>query len=144
MKTVRTVICFNWSSLPLKEVGRIAQHFRKERKGKARRKELDQTSSQSVCVCVSVSFIHVLSCVVFGGIPYTSLHHRLGKTLQLPLCSYMWSRITSTTEIQLIRSQEKNLNQNRDSNLGPPDFQPGAPPLELSWFSCQLIFKSPS
>jgi hypothetical protein len=37
-----------------------------------------------------------------------------------------------------IRSQEKN--QNRDSNLGPPS----ALPLELSWFSCQLIFKSPS
>ena len=26
------------------------------------------------------------------------------------------------TEINFIRSQEKNLNQNRDSNLGPPDF----------------------
>ena len=24
--------------------------------------------------------------------------------------------------IIIIRSQEKNLNQNRDSNLGPPDF----------------------
>ena len=28
----------------------------------------------------------------------------------------------------IIRSQEKNSNQNRDSNLGPPNFQPGAPP----------------
>ena len=44
----------------------------------------------------------------------------------------------------IIRSQEKNLNQNRDSNLGPPDFYPGALPLELSWFICQLMFKSPS
>ena len=25
-----------------------------------------------------------------------------------------------------MRSQEKNLNQNRDSNLGTPDFQPGS------------------
>ena len=37
----------------------------------------------------------------------------------------------------IIRSQEKNSNPNRDSILGPPDFQPGPLPLELSWFSYQ-------
>ena len=41
-------------------------------------------------------------------------------------------------KIYIIRSQEKN------SNLGPPDFWPGALSLELSWFSCQFIPKSPS
>ena len=32
--------------------------------------------------------------------------------------------------IYIIRSQEKNLNLNRDLNLGPPDLLPGALPLE--------------
>ena len=33
--------------------------------------------------------------------------------------------------IKIIRFQEKNWNQNRDSNLGPPDLQPGTLPLEI-------------
>ena len=41
-------------------------------------------------------------------------------------CEYMvWFLIVSTiyyVDTYLIRSQEKNLNQNRDSKLGPPDF----------------------
>ena len=38
----------------------------------------------------------------------------------------------------IIRSQEKKLNQNRDSNFGPPDYQPGALPLEL--FTTLIFF----
>ena len=41
---------------------------------------------------------------------------------------------------QLIRSQKKNLNQNWDLNLGPPDFQPGAPnPGSGSNFSLGIL-----
>ena len=40
------------------------------------------------------------------------------------------AKLTDTIYL-LIRSQEKNSNLNRDSNLGPPDLKPGALPLEL-------------
>ena len=73
-------------------------------------------------------------------INYKNIHKRIYTCITtLP----MSCKIVEEKEF-IIRSQEKNLNLNRDSNLGPPDFYPSALPFELSRFSCQLMLKSPS
>ena len=43
-------------------------------------------------------------------------------------------------EIYIIGSQEKNLDQNRDSNLGPPDCWPGALPLQHA-YKASILYK---
>ena len=44
--------------------------------------------------------------------------HSVNEAVLLPFRDGM----SSLSETGIIRSQEKNFNQNRDSNLGPPDF----------------------